>query len=79
MESLLTWSLAGIVLLYQNSAVIMTIRLSTQGVWHGTCSAISYDVTVSNGVNLCHPTCIKNPMCALPTAVPEERGNEYSS
>ena len=29
----------------------MVVRLSTQRVWH----TFNYDVTVSNGVNLCHP------------------------
>ena len=48
MESLSIWSLAAVVL---NSAVIMAVRLSTQRVWH----TFNYDVTVSNGVNLCHP------------------------
>ena len=48
MESLSIWSLAGVVL---NSAVIMAVRLSTRRVWH----TFNYDVTVSNGVNLCHP------------------------
>ena len=48
MESLSIWSLAGVAL---NSAVIMAVRLSTQRVWH----TFNYDVTVSNGVNLCHP------------------------
>ena len=48
MESLSIWSLAGVVL---NFSVIMAVRLSTQRVWH----TFSYDVTVSNGVNLCHP------------------------
>ena len=48
MESLSIWSLAGVVL---NSAGIMAVRLSTQRVWH----TFNYDVTVSNGVNLCHP------------------------
>ena len=46
MESLSIWSLAGVVL---NSAVIMAVRLITQRVWH----TFNYDVTVSNGVNLC--------------------------
>ena len=50
MESLSIWSLAAVVL---NSAVIMAVRLSTQRVWH----TFNYDVTVSNGVNLCHPAC----------------------
>ena len=48
MESLSIWSLAGVV---SNSAVIMAVHLSTQRVWH----TFNYDVTVSNGVNLCHP------------------------
>ena len=48
MESLSIWSLVGVVL---NSAVIMAVRLSTQRVWH----TFNYDVTVSNGVNLCRP------------------------
>ena len=33
------------------SSVITVIRLSTQRVWH----TFNYDVTVSNGVNLCCP------------------------
>ena len=48
MESLSIWSLAGVVL---NSAVITAVRLSTQRVWH----TFNYDITISNGVNLCHP------------------------
>ena len=51
MESLSIWSLAGVVL---NSAVIMAVRLSTQRVWH----TFNFDVTVSNGVNLCHPLAV---------------------
>ena len=34
MESLLICNLACVVLFYQNSAIIMAIRLSTQRVWH---------------------------------------------
>ena len=55
MKSLSIWSLAGIVL---NSAVIMAICLSTQRVWH----TFNYDVTVSNGVNLCHPGVERCPL-----------------
>ena len=47
MESLSTWSLAGVVVL----SVITAIRLSTQRVSH----TFNYDITVSNGVNLCSP------------------------
>ena len=60
MESLSIWSLAGVI---SNSAVIMAIRLSTQSVWH----TFNYDVTVSNGVNLCHPFAADKPTQALTT------------
>ena len=71
MESLSIWSLAGVVLFYQNSAVIMAIRLSTQRVWQ---DAFNYDVTVSNGVNLCHPvyntcTAIINDVTGIPSVI----------
>ena len=45
MESLSIWSLAGVVLSSRPYS-----SKYTEGVAH-----ISYDVTVSNGVNLCHP------------------------
>ena len=35
----------------------MAVRLSTQRVWH----TFNYDVTVSNGVNLCHPLSGRGP------------------
>ena len=38
-------------------SVITAIRLSTQRVWH----TFNYDVTVSNGVNLCRPNCYHIP------------------
>ena len=44
MESLSIWSVAGVVLIYQNSAVIMVLAQ-----W------CNHDLTVSNGVNLRHP------------------------
>ena len=50
MESLSICTVAGV---YRNSAVIMAIRLLHRGC--GTHSKwCNYDVTVSNGVNLCH-------------------------
>ena len=45
MESLSIWSLAGVVLSSRPYS-----SKYTKGVAH-----INYDVTVSNGVNLCHP------------------------
>ena len=53
MECLSILSLAGVVLFYQDSAVIMAINLSkyTGGVAH----IRNYNVAVSNGGNLCHP------------------------
>ena len=38
-------------------SVITAIRLSTQRVWH----TFNYDVTVSNGVNLCRPVNLQLP------------------
>ena len=71
MESLSIWSLAGVV---SNSAVIMAVRLSTQRVWH----TFNYDVTVSNGVNLCHPpkpeTAVAVPR--IQRLIPKGRGSE---